>query len=250
MSALTFLSASRGRLPASPQNRPWGSAALGFLPGGAGWLICLLQGSCQARRGWQPGARHTESRFFEVQHGAVREAVSSQLGRRVRRAVIACAHGAAWQWGLGRWGHALSLRPAFPATWLCVPSAPASCRGPGQPGHVPLVTQKFLGSPEKLQTDQEPVLPGLQETEELRSRGEGRAENSFPVPPVWSCVAGPCRGAGRQHRGKQLRPPSTGCAPRGQAGRRPHSPCSELGLSQELVCVWGGGWGARRGRTA
>lgn len=220
------------RFPGPPPCQPT-EPALGLgrprLPSwGAGWLTHLLQGSRQASRGWQPGAHHTESGLFEGRHGAVREAVSSGLCRRagVRSSRVPTGSLAG---GPGCWGHALSLRPALPATWLCVPPPQPPAWALGSLATCPWLPRSSWDRRRSSgQLDQEPVLPGLQETAGLRSRGEGRAENSFP---------------GRRRLelcGEQLQPPEHRPRPT-RAGRRPRSPCSELGLSQERVCVWGGG---------
>lgn len=91
------------------------------------------------------------------------------------------------------------------------------------------------------QSDQEPVLPGLEETEELRSGWWGVGQGRQFIPHIPSRVAGPWRGIGGGCTGEQLWPASTGRAPRGQAGG-PAPPAASW-ASAKSWCVSGGGQG-------
>lgn len=202
----------------------WGSAALRLPSWGVGWLTHLLRVPARPVAAGSQGAHHTESGLFEGRHGAVRRpcprgCAGEETSVRSSRVPTGSLAG-----GPGCWGHALDLRPALPALGSAYP-LPSLLRGPWAAWPRALATQKFLGSPEKLWTVRPGTCPpGLQETAGLRSRGRAGQRNSFP---------------GRRRLelcGEQLSPLSTG---RPEAGRQ-RSPCSELGLSQRRVCVWGG----------
>lgn len=150
--------------------------------------------------------------------------MSSQTGRKARHAV-----------GSRPAGPRPESEASLPRHSLCVPPAPASCRGPGQPGHVPLVTQKFLGSPEKLQTIRPRTCPpGTRGDRRAEKRvvggGAGQTIHSPHPVPGWQ-VPGEGSGEGAQasssgpraqaapHEGRQAAPlPLQRAGPQPRAG--------------------------------